>query len=92
MGVRRSFEIKRLKPYHREAERMPMPAPEKTDEISELDPNLRPEEQSYVNHYLGYADILLNAPGTPSNVIELSRLRDADPPEPSKNGNNDDAA
>lgn len=71
---------------------MPKPAPEKTDELSELDPGLRPEEHSYVSHYLGYADILLNAPGSYSNVVELPRLQDADPPEPAKDGNNGDAA
>ena len=33
--------------------------------IDEVDPDLRPEEQGFVRHYLGYADILLkNAPDT----------------------------
>ena len=27
--------------------------------IDEVDPELRPEEQGYVRHYLGYADIFL---------------------------------
>lgn len=27
--------------------------------IDEVDPELRPEEQGYVRHYLGYADVLL---------------------------------
>jgi hypothetical protein len=27
--------------------------------INDVDPELRPEEQGYVRHYLGYADIML---------------------------------
>jgi hypothetical protein len=27
--------------------------------IDEVDPELRPEEQGYVRHYLGYADVML---------------------------------
>jgi len=27
--------------------------------IDEVDPDLRPEEQGYVRHYLGYADVML---------------------------------
>jgi hypothetical protein len=29
--------------------------------IDEVDPELRPEEQGYVRHYLGYADVMLKS-------------------------------
>lgn len=82
MAVIRSFDIKRLKPFHREGDRMPKPAPEKTDEVAALDPDLRPDEQSYVNHYLNYADALLQtdegdaAAPKPlaSNIIDLPTI------------------
>lgn len=89
MGLKQVFDIRQLKPFHRRAEGMPRPAPEKADEIAELDPGLLPEEQSYVNHYLGYADILLHEEESPtesrrSNVIELPRMQE---PQARKNGN-----
>ena len=86
MAVIRHFDIERLKPYRREADRMPKPAPEKMDTVAELDPNLRPDEQSYVNHYLKYADVLLDHDGweqngsgpksSRSNVIELPVIQE----------------
>ena len=81
MGVIKFFDIRQLKPFHRRGDRLPQPAPEKEDLIAELDPNLTPEEQAYVNHYVGYADVLLNeseeedAPvqQKPDNVVEIPR-------------------
>jgi hypothetical protein len=94
MAILRHFDIRRLKPFHREGDRMPKPAPEKADKLSDLDPDLRPDEQSYVSHYLGYADVLLNgsdeetgadAPLKPSNVIELPHIEE--PEQPDSDGN-----
>src|SRR5215472_5045825 len=62
MGIIKSFDIRRLKPFHRPDESLPTPAPEKQDAIAELDPDLKPEEQAYVGHYLRYADVLLKEP------------------------------
>ncbi len=69
---------------------MPKPSLEKRDEVFDLDPELRPDEQAYVNHYLGYADLLLGAPEPaapaaipeprPTNVIELPRMQDTEEP------------
>ena len=80
MGIIKSFDIRRLKPFHRTDNRLPQPAPDKEDQIAELDPKLTPEEQAYVNHYVGYADVLLNeseedAPTEqkPDNVVEMPR-------------------
>lgn len=87
MAIIRFFDIKRLKPFHREGDTMPKPAPEKADQLSQLDPDLRPDEQSYVNHYLGYADILLRDEkttpdsGDHNNILELPTIQEAEPTE-----------
>lgn len=68
---------------------MPKPAPEKADTLSQLDPDLRPEEQSYVSHYLGYADVLLNSDEEAevdsevprSNIIELPVIQEPEEPD-----------
>ena len=60
MGKIKPFDIRSLKPFHREGSHLPGPAPEDEDKIAELDPNLKPEEHSYVGHYIHYADVLLN--------------------------------
>lgn len=96
MAIIRHFDLKMLKPYLSKDDRMPKPAPEKADTLSELDPNLRPEEQSYVSHYLGYADVLLDSdrPETEtasdarrSNIIELPVIQE---PAGSDEDNSDD--
>ncbi|HKD14006.1 MAG TPA: hypothetical protein VKE71_05600 [Candidatus Angelobacter sp.] len=80
MGIIKSFDIRRLKPFHRRDDRLPHPAPDREDQIAELDPSLTPEEHAYVNHYVGYADVLLKeseeeAPveHKPKNVVEMPR-------------------
>lgn len=68
---------------------MPQPAFEKTDEISRLDQDLKPDELAYINHYIAYADILLSEPdeeeeaaapveSARSNVVELPRSPERD--------------
>lgn len=99
MGLKRSFDIQQLKPFHREGNRMPKPAPEKADEVSDLDHDLRPDEKAYVNHYIGCADVLLNEPDQESaqsrsllpNVVELPQMQDPEQAEETedaeRNGN-----
>lgn len=98
MAAIRLFDIKKLKPFHRDSDTMPNPAPEKADQLSQLDPDLRPDEQSYVSHYLAYADKLLNEPEeeTPpcgpkshrSNVIELPKTQKPMDPDPDDESGN----
>ncbi|HEY6351274.1 MAG TPA: hypothetical protein VI636_17865 [Candidatus Angelobacter sp.] len=59
-GRIKAFDIRQLRPFHRENAHLPAPTTEEEDKIAELDPNLKPEEHSYVNHYIHYADVLLN--------------------------------
>ncbi|HEY6253342.1 MAG TPA: hypothetical protein VI685_25580 [Candidatus Angelobacter sp.] len=59
MKTNNIFDIRLLKPFHREGAHLPGTAPDEEDKIAELDPNLKPEEHSYVNHYVNYADVLL---------------------------------
>ena len=59
MGQIKPFDIRSLKPFHRKGAHLPGPAPEDEDKIVALDPNLKPEEHSYVGHYINYADVLL---------------------------------
>jgi hypothetical protein len=58
--ITKSFDIKRLKPFHRERDRVPNPTPEIEERVAQLDPELKPDEHAYVNHYLHYADMLLH--------------------------------
>lgn len=94
MGIIKQSDIVLLKPFHRNIPNMPKPAPEREDKIADLDPDLKPEEQSYVNHYVSYADILLSQPppeSTPAvpefadNVIEMPK-----PHYPTEQPNDDD--
>jgi hypothetical protein len=49
------FKRRRRNGYH-----LPGLAKEEGEQIiNEVDPELRPDEQSFVRHYLGYADIML---------------------------------
>lgn len=47
--------------------------------MDRVDPDLSPEEQSYIRHYLGYADALIR--GAEENA--LSEPREADSPKSS---------
>lgn len=65
------FKKRRPSVYH-----LPGLGQEQDDElIDEVDPKLRPEEQSFVRHYLNYADIMLR---NASDTIEEKT------PEPAK--------
>jgi hypothetical protein len=92
MAVIRSFDIKRLRPFHREGDGLPKTGPERSDELAALDPNLRPDEESYVIHYLNYADVLLNE-GKDGAANWQPRPRDARAPavrEQEESQNNED--
>ena len=95
MTLIKSFDIKRLKPYHRERYRVPNPTPEIEEKVAALDPDLKPEEHAYVNHYLGYADVLLHqgketviaTPEFADNVVEMPQRADAESSdEPDEDG------
>lgn len=56
------LDSKNLVPFKRRRNGYHLPGLTKEAEeqiIDEVDPELRPEEQSYVRHYLGYADVML---------------------------------
>jgi len=91
--ITKSFDIKLLKPFHRERDRMPHPSSETEDKIARLDPDLKPDEHAYVSHFLAYADVLLHehspetivaTPEFSDNVVEMPRRADA----ASSNGQN----
>jgi hypothetical protein len=57
------LDSKNLVPFKRRHNGYHLPRLQKEAEdqvIDEVDPELRPEEQGFVRHFLGYADVLLN--------------------------------
>ena len=60
MGILKSFDIKRLRPFRKSGNRMPRTVPDEEDKIAKLDHDLQPDEQAYVRHYVKYADVLLD--------------------------------
>jgi hypothetical protein len=62
MGIIKTFDTKKLPVYRKRGTHLPGVS-EKQDNINAVDPDLRPEEQAYVRHYLGYADVLLGMKG-----------------------------
>lgn len=68
-----------LVPFKRRRNEYHLPGLQKQAEeqvIDEVDPELRPEEQGFVRHYLGYADVLLKN-SAPENDPELDASSDA---------------
>jgi hypothetical protein len=91
MGISKSFDIKNLLPFHKAGSGVPggiRGVRGEAEEIDQLDPNLSTDEQMYVRHYLGYADILLASPpdemDSPAahgdSVIEMPRNRNQEQP------------
>ena len=83
------LDSKNLVPFKRRRNGYRMPGLSKEAEeqvIDEVDPELRPEEQGFVRHFLSYADVLLkNAakeaseqenPSEESNVTEIPKRDD----------------
>ncbi|PYP82543.1 MAG: hypothetical protein DMG65_26005 [Candidatus Angelobacter sp. Gp1-AA117] len=58
MGVLKSFDIKRLRPFRKSADHL-TESPGEEAQMKGVDPDLKPEEASYVRHFLGFADIFL---------------------------------
>jgi hypothetical protein len=61
-GIVEHLDSKNLVPFKRRRNGYHLPGLTKEKEeqvIDEVDPELRPEEQGYVRHYLGYADVML---------------------------------
>jgi hypothetical protein len=90
------LDSKNLVPFKRRRNgyRLPVLTREEGEKIiDDVDPELRPEEQSFVRHYLGYADVMLKSAdeetvqpesATPDNVTEM--------PSPQKDDKKDNAA
>jgi hypothetical protein len=60
------LDSKNLVPFKRRRNGYHLPELQKEAEeqvIDEVDPELRPEEQGFVRHYLAYADVLLKTNG-----------------------------
>ncbi len=70
---------KNLVPFKKRHGRYKIPGMRSENEIlmDRVDPDLSPEEQSYIRHYLGYADALIR--GAEENA--LPEPREADSPE-----------
>jgi hypothetical protein len=59
------LDSKNLVPFKKRRNGYHLPGLQKEAEeqvIEEVDPELRPEEQGYVRHYLAYADVMLKSP------------------------------
>ena len=57
------LDSKNLIPFKRRRNGYHLPGLQKEAEervIDEVDPELRPEEQGFVRHFLGYADVFMN--------------------------------
>jgi hypothetical protein len=81
----RNLNSKNLVPFKRRRSvyRLPVLTREEGEKIiDDVDPELRPDEQNFVRHYLGYADVMLksaedetvppkNASPAPDNVTEM---------------------
>lgn len=77
--MRKHLDSDNLIPFrrHDRAYHLPELAEETADEtMDQVDPGLDPEDQGFIRHYLGYADILLRAAETRAGrakVIEMPR-------------------
>ncbi|HET6933807.1 MAG TPA: hypothetical protein VFI72_03145 [Candidatus Angelobacter sp.] len=70
---------KNLLPFRKKRNgfRLPGAATEEEEQmVEEVDPKLRPDEQGFVRHYLGFADVLLNSPAPPERSNLGLTLRD----------------
>jgi hypothetical protein len=73
---------KNLVPFKKRHDRYKIPGMTSKDEVlmDRVDPDLSPEEQSYVRHYLGYADALIRKaeenpspePGEAASLVDKS--------------------
>ena len=78
MGVLKSFDIKRLRPFRKSADHL-TESPGEEAQMKGVDPDLKPEELSYVRHFLGFADIFLERQPeekkqTAENIVEMPQV------------------
>lgn len=98
MGNIKSFDIKNLLPFHKPGKGVPESIRGPEEQVTDLDPNLSPEEQVYVAHYLGYADVFLGSTAAPKEkpveekVIEMPAQTNHEPREVKKADGEDEAA
>lgn len=58
MAIIKTFDFKRLRPFRKSGNQIPRLNGDE-ERLQQYDPDLKPEEESYVRHYLSYADVLL---------------------------------
>lgn len=92
MGILKSFDIKRLRPFRKSGANLPQSSAEEEEKIARLDHDLQPEEEAYVRHYVNYADVLLgpeqkSSSETSKNLVEMSRPDKAGESSSTDNGN-----
>ena len=88
------LDSKNLVPFKRRRNGYHLPGLQKEAEeqvIDEVDPELRPEEQGFVRHFLSYADVLLNNAAA-AEPEEESSAKAANVTEIPKRDGNDKAA
>ena len=77
------LDSKNLIPFKRRRNGYHLPELQKESEeqvIDEVDPELRPEEQGFVRHLLGYADVFLNhANATPEKELSEKEPSESKP-------------
>lgn len=93
MGILKSFDIKRLRPFRKSGNNVLRTSGEEEEKIARLDHDLQPEEEAYVRHYVNYADLLLGTeeaatpgPQAGKNVVEMAPQDDARQSSPDSNG------
>ncbi len=85
---------KNLLPFRKKRSgfRLPGAATEEEEQmVEEVDPKLRPDEQGFVRHYLGFADVLLNSEAPPERT-NLTTLIPRDKPVEKEHGDDQDPA
>lgn len=92
MGILKSFDIKRLRPFRKSGGKLPEPSPAEDEKIASLDHDLQPDEEAYVRHYVNYADVLLgpeqkSSPEAGNNLAEITPQDKARQSSPNNNGN-----
>lgn len=75
MGVLKSFDIKRLRPFRKSADHL-TESPGEEEQMKGVDPDLKPEEVGYVRHFLRFADVFLKREKEEeqrNNVLQMQR-------------------
>lgn len=96
MGILKSFDIKRLRPFRKSGNNLPPSSAEEEEKIAKLDHDLQPEEEAYVRHYVNYADLMLGTEeaSTPAsqtgkngkNVVEMGPQDETMQSSPARDG------